>query len=137
MTQQQFALKAGISQSMVAKIEAGKLDPTYSYVKKIELALNTLSKKDELKAIDILTKKIISVTKDTTIEEAVKLLINNKISQLPVIENGNLLGLVTESSIISSGPNITTKKVKDIMIESPPIVSKSISRVIYVSQRSK
>ena len=125
MTQQQFALKAGISQSMIAKIEAGKLDPTYSYVKKIELALNTLSKKDELKAIDILTKKIISVTKDTTIEEAVKLLINNKISQLPVIENGNVIGLVTESSIISSRPYISPKKVKDIMTESPPIVSKN------------
>ena len=85
MTQQQFALKAGISQSMIAKIEAGKLDPTYSYVKKIESALNSLSKKDELKAKDILTKKIISVTKDTLVEEAVKLLINNKISQLPLI----------------------------------------------------
>src|SRR3989338_1600857 len=77
MTQQQFALKAGISQSMIAKIEA------------------------------------------------VKLLINNKISQLPVIENGNVIGLVTESSIISSRPYISPKKVKDIMTESPPIVSKN------------
>ena len=35
LTQYAFAKEAGISQSMVAKIESGKLDPTYSYIKKI------------------------------------------------------------------------------------------------------
>ena len=36
MTQHKLAKELEISQSMVAKIESGKLDPTYSYVKKIE-----------------------------------------------------------------------------------------------------
>ena len=47
LTQFQFAKKAGISQSMIAKIESNKLDPTYSKVKKIELALELLTKHGE------------------------------------------------------------------------------------------
>ena len=49
LTQREFAKIAGISQSMIAKIESGKIDPTYSYVKKIEDALSLLTKEHDKK----------------------------------------------------------------------------------------
>ena len=50
LTQHQFAKNSGVSQSMIAKIEAGKLDPTYSYVRKIEDAMSSLTKHKEKEA---------------------------------------------------------------------------------------
>ena len=61
MTQHAFAREIGISQSMIAKLEAGRLDPTYSKVKQIEEGLLRMMKKDEKSAREIMTKKIIEI----------------------------------------------------------------------------
>ena len=44
LTQGQLAKKAGVSQSLIAKIEAGRLDPTYTNAVKIFNALSELTK---------------------------------------------------------------------------------------------
>ncbi len=55
----------------------------------------------ELIAKDIMTKKVITIEKDATLLELVRLLIENKISGVPVIdEKNNLVGVVTENDII-------------------------------------
>lgn len=55
----------------------------------------------ELIAKDIMTKKVITIGKNATLLELVKLLIKNKISGVPVIdEENNLVGVVTENDII-------------------------------------
>ena len=44
---------------------------------------------------------------------------------MPVVERGNVVGLVSESSILSAGvEEIGNKKVFEIMTESPPIIDK-------------
>src|SRR3989304_2247180 len=104
LTQSQFAQKIGISQSMIAKIEAGRLDPTYSYVKKIESVINSLTKHEEKEARDIMIKKI-------------KLMNKNEFSQLPVLQAGKVVGLVTESSILEKDlEQIGNLEAKEIMI---------------------
>lgn len=123
LTQHQFAQKIGISQSMIAKIEAGKLDPTYSYVKKIEQAIDFLSKSEELKAEEIMHRKVISVSRHAKVKEIADLLIKNEISQVPVIEKNIPIGLVTESSLLVP-EETSSKTAEDVMIESPPILSK-------------
>ena len=49
LTQGQLAQIAGVSKSLIAKIEAGRLDPTFSKAQKIFEAIDTLGKKKELK----------------------------------------------------------------------------------------
>ena len=66
LTQNQFAKEIGINQSMIAKIEAGKLDPTYSYVKKIENAVNSLTHQHGKEAKDIMVTKIVSIGQNET-----------------------------------------------------------------------
>ena len=126
LTQHEFAIKAGISQSMVAKIEANRLDPTYSNVKKIEQALVLLTKKDEKEAKDIMTKNIISVNKNEKISNVIKLMNKHTISQLPITDNNKVIGLISESSILNKNlKDIKNLKAENIMEETPPIIDKN------------
>ncbi len=126
LTQGQFAKKAGISQSMIAKIESGKLDPTYSKVKQIEQALDDLEKLNTKFAKDLMTKHIISVKEKTSVIEVIKLMKKHEISQLPVMENSKVVGLVSESSILSKNIDDLKKlNASDVMVDSPPIIDKN------------
>lgn len=54
-----------------------------------------------MQAKDIMTRDVISVGPDDKIEEVVRILLDNKISGLPVIdEDGYLLGVVTEKDLM-------------------------------------
>src|SRR5574342_876407 len=55
-----------------------------------------------LTAKDIMTKDVITVRPDTSIEELASLLVENRISGAPVVDDsGNLFGIVTENDLIS------------------------------------
>ena len=127
MTQTELAYRAGISQSLIAKIESGRIDPTYTKTMKIFAALSELEKKEEIKAEQIMKTKIISIDSGTTIKEAIDRMKKFQISQLPVIDNTKLVGSVSESTILDALLKSKATKVKEIMQESPPIVSKTTS----------
>lgn len=120
LTQHDLAKQSGLSQSIITKIERGEIDPSYSSVKKIEEAILLLSTKKEAIAEKLMTKKIFSITRETSTKEIIKLFQTQNISQVPVIEQGIAIGLVTESSIIEKGAN--KRIAKEVMIEPPPIV---------------
>lgn len=52
-------------------------------------------------AKDIMETAVITVGPDTTVEELADVLVNNKVSGVPVVdEEGNLLGIVTEGDLL-------------------------------------
>jgi CBS domain-containing protein len=52
-------------------------------------------------AKDVMSKKVISVKKETSIEELSKILLDNKISGVPVVDDdGALVGIATEADLI-------------------------------------
>ena len=54
-----------------------------------------------MKACDIMTQPVISVEADTPVETAVRLMLQKKISGLPVVDgSGNLVGMVTEGDFL-------------------------------------
>ncbi len=54
-----------------------------------------------LTARDIMTKNVVTVKPDTSIEELSALLVKNQISGVPVVDDsGNLYGIVTENDLI-------------------------------------
>ena len=60
-----------------------------------------------LKAKDIMTKKIIKVTPETDTSQAAKLLLDNRINGVPVInESGTLVGILCQSDLIVQQKNI-------------------------------
>ncbi len=127
LTQHELALRAGISQSLIAKIEAGTIDPTYSKTRKIFETLDNASKKTRLKAKDIMNKKIISAKPSEKITHIISHMRESNISQLPVVNNNELIGVISESNILDA--LITGKKdsVEEVMSERPPSVSKDTS----------
>lgn len=85
-----------------------------------------------MKVADILQKKgsqVFSVTRDTTVLDAIKLLSEKNIGALPVIEDGKLLGIFSERDyarkIILKGKTSIDTPVKEIMTENPFTVEPS------------
>ena len=127
MTQTELANRAGVSQSLIAKIESGRIDPTYTKTKKIFAALSDLEKKEEIKAEQLMTNRIVSISPTNPIKEAIGKMKKSQISQLPVIDSHKLVGLVSESTILDALLNSKGKLVREVMQEAPPIVSKITS----------
>ncbi len=60
-----------------------------------------------LTAKDIMTKKVITVTPDTTLKTLASLLVKNEISGVPVVDDsGMLYGIVTENDLISQNKRL-------------------------------
>ena len=125
LTQSELAKRANVSQSLIAKIESSRIDPTYTKVQQIFDALSLLGKKQEIKASEIMSHKIISVAPEENIPEAIKKMKKYNISQMPVIEGHKSVGLVSEAIILDAMLNKKANKIKEIMEDSPPVVSKN------------
>jgi CBS domain-containing protein len=55
---------------------------------------------DRIQVRGIMTPDPITVTPDTPIVEAARLILENKIGGLPVVEGGKLVGIITETDLI-------------------------------------
>jgi predicted transcriptional regulator len=121
ITQEELSRAAGVSQSLIAKIESGKIDPSFTKVRKITDALYGIQGKKSLSASDIMSRKIISLSPDDSIDHAVKKMSEHGISQLPVLDKGACVGLITEGGLLFSG-NKKPEKVREAMQDCPPII---------------
>ena len=54
-----------------------------------------------LKAKDIMTRDIVTVTPDTEIVDAARLLLERRLNGVPVMEGGNLVGIICQSDLIA------------------------------------
>ncbi len=55
----------------------------------------------ELLAKDIMTKKVITISKDATVEKSIRIFLKNNISGAPVIDEDNkMVGIICEADII-------------------------------------
>ncbi len=127
LTQSQLAKRAGVSQSIIAKIESQNIDPTYSKTKKIFEALSYFEKKDEIKAEDMMNKKLVDIKPIECVKDAINKMKRYNISQMPVIDDNKAIGLISESTLLNALVQGKLTKVSEIMEESPPIVSKQTS----------
>ncbi|HPX62222.1 MAG TPA: CBS domain-containing protein [Deltaproteobacteria bacterium] len=79
---------------------------------------------------DIMTKDVVSVSKDTTIREIAEIFEQRRFGSLPVIdENGSLIGIVTASDLIEQGRSLHIPTVISIFDWVIPLESeKSLER---------
>jgi predicted transcriptional regulator len=153
INQKELAELAGVSQSLITKLEKNKLEPSYSIAKKIFTSLEKIEHKTEQKCKDIMTKKLISINKNAKVEKASHLLKKYSVDQIPVMDNGKVVGSVSESIVFNRMLEITKKqlfhtKVSEIMEEPFPIINADmptsvilpllkVSPAILVSQNKK
>jgi len=63
-----------------------------------------------MNASDVMTRNILSVRPDAVIAEAIRLMLDNRISGLPVIdEGGQLVGILTEGDLLRRGETATER----------------------------
>ena len=127
LTQKELADKAGVSQSLVAKIEAGRQDPSYTNAQKIFAALHSVEESKELKAKDVMHKGVLFSDSKDKVKEIISVMKRKGISQVPVMEREKVVGVITENTILNqlaeSPETISTATVGEIMEDVPPIVS--------------
>jgi CBS domain-containing protein len=61
---------------------------------------------------DIMDREVITVTPDTTSVDAITIMQNNDISSLPVVENGKLVGIVTEYDFMRIAGELLKDRLK-------------------------
>ena len=74
-----------------------------------------------LKAKDIMVKEVITIGPEITLDKAIKKLVKNKISGMPVIdENGKMVGIISEKDILNFAFNgyLKSTKVEMAMVKS-------------------
>ncbi|MHA1129311.1 MAG: CBS domain-containing protein [Candidatus Helarchaeota archaeon] len=131
LTQQELAERASVSQSLIARIEAGTVDPRLSTVRKILHVINEFQQK-ELKAIDVAITNVITIQESDLVSVASKLMFEKGFSQLPVCDtNGRVVGSIKETTIsrnlIHKGTEILLKQVKEIMDKDDALPSLPLS----------
>ncbi|MEM0087915.1 MAG: CBS domain-containing protein [Thermofilum sp.] len=127
LTQAEVARRAGVSQSLIARIESGKVNPRVSTLMKIYQALSELVE-DELTARDIMSSPVIYVEPRTPLVEATRIMWERGFSQLPVLQDGvKNVGTIFEDDVLHAflresrrAANLT---VADVMSDPLPLVN--------------
>lgn len=125
LTQKKLAELAGVSQAHVAKIEHGKVDPRLSTINKI---LHVLVEGKQKKCKDIMTKGVLFARPNDSIMKISDVMIHNAISQIPIIDRNEVLGTITEETIIRNlRSNLAEEEAKKVMDKPLPTVYEETS----------
>lgn len=124
LTQSQLALEAGVSQSLIAKVEAEKTDPAYSRAKPIFDSLERLEqKKGGPTAGTMANRRLVFVRPSENIGKAAELMRERGVSQLPVIDGDSVVGSISEEILLNKvydgekPADLSKRHVSDVMGE--------------------
>ena len=143
LSQRELASLAGVSQSLIAKIERGSIDPSYSNVRKILMAFEEVLRRRKVEGMkvgaqlsvgDLATRGVIFVSPDQTIAEGVERMMKGRFTQLPVLVGDRVVGGVTDDRIrdytIEETKNnrknydaVMQTKIEEVMSDPFPILS--------------
>ncbi|MFC7129412.1 CBS domain-containing protein [Haloferax chudinovii] len=117
LTQSKLADMAGVSQPLIARIEGGDVDPRLSTLRRIVEALDEAEGRI-VRAADIMNTTVRSVAPDNSVREARDIMLDAGFSQLPVIENGRPLGIISNADIRHvQEDDVTDRPVNEVMSE--------------------
>ena len=131
LTQQGLAKESGMSQSLIAKIESGKISPGFEKVRQLFDCLDKLHEENSINAGKAMRRHVFFVSPKESVKEAVLLMEKHGISQLPVLEHEKPVGTLTEKSILamlSKSPetvNLAKTRVARIMEEAMPTIQEN------------
>lgn len=146
LTQQELAKEAGVSRSLLAKVERDHANPSYRETKKIFETLERLETSIPQKLAKITLDKvhhteIVYAETDQLLSLIEQIMSHNYFSQLPVMRNGQIVGSLTERGInraLMAIKDIDPKNmlVRDAMEEGFPLVpiSATVGDVIPLLQ---
>ena len=133
-TQKELAERSGVSQSAIAKIERGGMEPSYTMAMKIFEALDEgeREKYHGKGAEDVMNPNVIFLSPKDKVKKARGLMKKYGISQVPVLDENKVVGMITENDILEGyekhGTMIAELFVEDVM-GPPPIAVRKDTRM--------
>ena len=129
LTQIQLAKLAGVSQSLIARIEKGGIDPRVSTLEKILNALH-FAKGHDHRISDFATKDVVKVNVKEKLSKAAAIMNEKGISQVVIVNHrGTIIGSVREKSLtqnlLEKGISIMDQKIEHFLDEPFPEISMS------------
>jgi acetoin utilization protein AcuB len=92
---------------------------------------------EKITVADVMLKTPITVTPDTQVEEAARLIYEHKIGGMPVLEGGKLVGVITMLDLVSAFLSmlgmLRTSSRLDLLLEDRPQVLEEATRLINES----
>jgi predicted transcriptional regulator len=138
LTQAELAKRAGVSQSLIARIEAGTVNPRLSTLIKIYSALREYME-EEVPVERVMHSPVITVSVDERLDRIVEVMWSNGISQVPVLDrDGYVVGTVHERDVVEAFLKHRERALQlraiDVMSEPLPLVPKNakLSSVIKI-----
>jgi CBS domain-containing protein len=114
-------------------------------------------------AADVMTRHVVSINPDASVADAAQMMLSNRISGLPVIEDqGNLIGIVTEGDLLRRAETGTlrrrsrwlefligpgqlaseyvqshSRKVRDVMTADPEVIGENtpIENIVLIMEQ--
>lgn len=84
----------------------------------------------QVKVREVMTKKVITVEENATLEDAARLMVDNKVGSLPVVRDGALVGIITESDIFRVFLEMMGAREKGIRVSMlAPYVKGSMAKI--------
>ncbi|HDZ19160.1 MAG TPA: CBS domain-containing protein [archaeon] len=122
LNQKELGKKLRIPQSTISRIENRRIDPPYSKFKKIyEFLQNERIKRESIgartSAEHIMSKNLLTINSKSSIKDAINLLNEYSISQVPIIESGQNMG------------SLTSKKIQKFITDNPEIINADVSTI--------
>ena len=154
ITQKKLATMTGVSTSMINQIESGRSQPSYETAKKIFESLTKLEgESSSHTAGDFCSTDIVKLKPTNTLHDAIKKMHQLSISQIPIFNNSDVVGTISEDGIVKHLAEIGEEELKkaklaNTMESVPPIVDWNTpanvlvplirySKCILVSKKSK
>jgi predicted transcriptional regulator len=102
VTQVELSNASGISQSTIAKIEAGKISASYDTVVKLFETLDMIKHRErkDLTAADVCSKEVVAIQSTDLVHQASDLMRSTGYSQLPVMNGEMPVGSISERIIM-------------------------------------
>ena len=106
--------------------------------RELRIASHSISSIPKGKVIEIAAKNVISFSPETKLKECAKTLIEKKIRAAPVIKDGKLLGIITETEIVRAyAAGNLEKKVGDVAIKNPMTIDGEARLIDAIERMTK
>lgn len=124
-----LAHAVGRSDATLSRIERGQIKPSYELVQRILAYLEAQEglSTPKLTVGDLRSKTLISVGSTAYLTEAAQRMESGGFSQLPVVDDGRVVGSLSESALLRAlgEPTARRVRVRDVLETAYPVVDES------------
>jgi len=89
---------------------------------------------DKVEVQGIMTKEVVTVSPDSPVEEAARLMVEKKIGGLPVLEGERLVGIITETDVLTAFVELMGLRAKparlEVVLEDTPGAFAQVCQII-------